>query len=68
MVDVAHDHLERFVPDHIDSLPLSCSYNMRAVMQLIRDRRGYIDYENPPVELAGFMAFYQVVCKRWRSD
>jgi hypothetical protein len=43
MVEVAHNHLEHFVPDHIDSRPLSGSYNMRSMIQLIEGRSEQLD-------------------------
>ena len=66
MIEVAHDHLERFVPGNIDSLPLSCSYNMRSMMELVEDRWGAINAEEPPKELETFVALHEAVCKRWR--
>ncbi|KAJ5113155.1 hypothetical protein N7456_001689 [Penicillium angulare] len=66
MVEVAYDHLERFVPDKIDSLPLSCSYNMRSMMELIEDRWCHLSTEDPPRGLEAFVALHDVVCKRWR--
>lgn len=67
MVEVAHDHLERFVPGRIDSLPLSCSYNIRAMMQLIEDRWGHLNQNEPPEGLEAILTLYQAVCKRWIS-
>ncbi|KAJ5526356.1 hypothetical protein N7494_013006 [Penicillium frequentans] len=68
MIEVAHDHLKRFVPGKIDSLPLSCSYNMRSMMDLMEDRWGHISSKHPPKGLEAFVALHEAVCKRWRSS
>lgn len=67
MVDVARDHLGRFVPDRIDSLPLSCSYNIRSMMELIENGWGHINQKERPEGLEAILTLYQVVCKRWTS-
>jgi hypothetical protein len=68
MIEVAYDHVERFVPSKIDSLPLSCSYNMRSMMELIEDRWGQISSKQPPKGLEAFAALHKAVCKRWRCS
>ncbi|KAJ5914926.1 hypothetical protein N7504_003809 [Penicillium tannophilum] len=68
MIEVADDHLKRFVPGKIDSLPLSCSYNMRSMMDLIEDRWARISSKQPRKGLEAFVALHEAVCKRWRSS
>lgn len=67
MIEVAHDHLERFVPGQIDSLPLSCSYNMRSMMELIKDRWRDFNDHGPLQGLEAFAVLHRIVSKRWRT-
>lgn len=68
MVEVANDHLARFVPGQVGSLPLSCSYNMRSMMDLIQSRWGSFNSQDPPEGLQPFVALREAISKRWRPS
>lgn len=65
IVEVALDHLEHLVPERLDSLPLSCSYNIRAMMDFIRHRWGHSCDYHSPAGVDEFATLYGVVRKRW---
>ncbi|KAJ5974588.1 hypothetical protein N7481_011798 [Penicillium waksmanii] len=67
MAEIARDHIERLIPDRIDSLPLTCSYNMRTMMDFIKERPGNSTNKSSPAAVDDFATLYEVALKRWRS-
>jgi hypothetical protein len=65
MVEIAHDHIQRLVPDRIDSLPLTCSYNMRTMGDFIEYHRGNSTNNVSPTAVDDFATLYEVARKRW---
>lgn len=67
MVEIAHDHKKRLVPGHIDSLPLTCSYNMRTMMDFIKQRRAKSIVDDSSTAMGDFATLYEVARIRWPS-
>ncbi|CAI7642072.1 unnamed protein product [Penicillium manginii] len=65
MAEIAHDHIQRLVPDRIDSLPLTCSYNMRTMGDFIEYHRGNSTNNVSPTAVDDFATLYEVARKRW---
>lgn len=67
MAEIAHDHVERLIPDHVDSLPLTFPYNMRTMMNFIKELPGNSTKHGSLAAVDGFATLYEVACKRWPS-